>query len=525
MREGERREVHAAVSIGFSLFALLWPAVLSHVAPLCAPVYSNDSIWYAQMAEGLLGFPERPIGFRTLDWDGQSATFNTTFPIGYPLMIATVSLTGVGVTASALMVPFLCFCLNGLLVFQIARRNTRNTNEFLALFVSILVSSAYPVLHVAWTAWSETPALTAALFSLWLLPSCLTERRAALRCGLAGIAAGMTMWIRYAMFPFPAVCVVALASTLRRRGAVPAAAAGIVCVLASVIALVSLNIGMGGALFGDYRPPAEESLLKNAATMANHVTYTVTGFVGERSDCVRFVISGGLFLVLVGASALVAPGQIAQGRMTLPHAVAMLFAISYPAFIVYARSRTQFDPIDVRFMSPFLATFAIAFVGPAFGEIFRSSGRSAGRMAAGALSLLFLGGIPLTWMSVAPQQASQKWRFEVTRQGTVYRDVAKAVPEPEAAVITNSHELVYLWDRGPAISIDRPLTAGLVDAFEERIDVSIYLFVRYDHPAFKASRVGPFVAELFFADASDRTRLVFDDGKARLWQICRRRRS
>jgi hypothetical protein len=514
----------ARLEVAGAVIALFWPLVLYHVIPVHAPVHSTDSICYVQMADGLLNGPARPVGFRPLDWDGRSPTFNTTFPVGYPILIAAVSLAGIDFLRAALVVPFLCYCANGFLLFRIV---SRATNVYCGLAVSLLFSSAYPTLHIAWTAWSETPAITAALISLGLLPTndtSVSPRAAAVRCVLAGIAAGLTVWIRYAMLPFPAAVAGALAVFAARRSVSwPAAVAGAVCALLAVVSLVVLNVGLGGAAFGPYRPPAEETFFKNVATMANHITYTITGVFGERSHPIRFAFSAALFLALLVISGDVAFRRIAGGRTALPCLAALLFTLLYPVFIVYTRARTQYDPIDVRFMAPFLAMFGVALLGPAIEDVANRARGSAHRATAGALVVLFVLGIPITWYSVGPPSGSRRWRFDVGRQTTGYPQVASAVPDGVVALVTNSHELAYVWDRGPAIAIDRPVTRAIVQGLAQRIDTPVYLFIGYDHPAFEAARFGPFIGELFADKAVDMTELVFDDGKARLWRVIERR--
>ncbi|GMW00173.1 MAG: hypothetical protein AMXMBFR84_13110 [Candidatus Hydrogenedentota bacterium] len=507
----------------FMALALLWPAVVYHVLPLKGQVHATDSVSYTQMAKGILHWPDEPIGLRFLDWDGKSPTFNSTFPVGYPLLIALVSLSGIPIAISALLVPFLCYCLNGLLFYLIA---SRLTNARTGLAVSILASFAFPFLDVAWTAWSETPAITSTLFAFLVLAIIEAEavpKDAVWPYTLAGLAAGFTFCIRYAMLPFPCAFVLAIAwgrwkHVITTRQAV----AGIAGCCGLVSGLLVMNSTLSGNAMGPYRHPAEESFAKNAATVVNHLTYTVTGVWGELS---RPVLAG---LVLISFTAIAlacaywALDTLVRGKAGTFYWTSLLFAGGYPAFIVVSRSLKQYDPIDIRFMVPFLAVYVLLFLTPSVHAILEGETNRLKRAASVCIAGSFLLGFPLTWIHEPDQHHSTRWHLNLGTDRPDFAALSASVSEDRAALITVSHEMAYIWDRGPSVIIDpQSLQADdeRVAEFTRRVGMPVYFYVPYDHPEFTPAEFGPFVEELFAGTAGGNAEMLHDSGKAKLWRL------
>ncbi|MBP7216282.1 MAG: glycosyltransferase family 39 protein [Candidatus Omnitrophica bacterium] len=180
--------------------------ILEVVAVLVALIFAKecpfkpDSSLYIEMArqvragEGLVCAPFgiNPVCVDTVPCD--------TFPPGYPLLIYSLSLTGMSENDAAVVIPAACFVLLPIVFFLVLRYLVDDINAF---FSSLMATFLFPNIHFSSQALSDIPFLLTVLTSfLFLFKSIQEEKRKYII--LAGLMAGFAILIRYvgyALFP------------------------------------------------------------------------------------------------------------------------------------------------------------------------------------------------------------------------------------------------------------------------------------------------------------------------------------
>ena len=509
---------------------------IAHIIPLAlyyyAPVeggltFTGDSVTYLVMSKCLFDYPQKPIGVRGLDWDGSSATLNTTFPIGYPLLIAVVGVFGFQRSVAGLLVPFLCYVAASLIMFRLAMRVSGRVG--VAIAASCLFAGSFPVLFVAWHAWSEMPAILVALSSLVLLEkhACPEpgRRTAAGQC-LSGILGGCTVWFRYAMLPYVPAMILAVGAMAGSRTMTRASAlrVGLSALLTATL-LFCVNWWFGGSPVGPGRPPATDGVISNAAAMANHIVNMAFGMLGSRSAPASFVASLLLFLLLLVCGVLCFAAVPASHRRRPSYSVAAMFCLLYPVFITVTRSIVRYDPLDNRFTSVMVPFFILAVLVPALRHVrvtrFGLWPQNALRLAAPILAVAYVLGQGTHWNGTASwhQRALRTQDIlERSPQLTRLRQLTEGGPE---YLLTNSIGAVYAWNPARAIclELDGSLSPDAVTRFGNRVGQPIYVYLAYDHPLFDPGAIGPLAVRLFSGRMGESWSYLGDDGCGRLWHM------
>ena len=199
-------------------------------------------------------------------------------------------------------------------------------------------------------------------------------------------------------------------------------------------------------------------------------------------------------------------------------AVSWLMLLSYPAFLVISSTLVEYDAVERRFMSVWIALVAPAVLAP----VLLRSGRRWGV----ALAAAFVVGQLIAGWGTADVGTRAPWRWgdherDLRRQ---FARVLERAEQPGAVLLTNSKKVLYVY-RGELAGIvgdDLHWHPSRLDTGAPlREDVARarwLLYVRHDHPAFDASRLGDVVESLMRGGASSIATVRFDDGHGRLFE-------
>jgi hypothetical protein len=417
-----------------------------------APRWEYDTMTYLKLAEGIGCFPGCALGFDYVPAAMQDAHFQTTFPVGFPLVLHGLRRLGV----SMVMAPFLASGLAYVgAVTAAADLFVAYLAAPLALGAALLLAVSSPVLQMGRDSGSEMTAVFLFLIGLALMARArrATGRRRLALLAAAAQAIAATVWIRYAMLPAVAACALALVLTWPRdEGGPRELGAALALMAVSVAGLVALNLGLGHSVTGPFRPPSERSLVANVYRFANHLVGTTFGVLGAKERWTAVTLAA-LLVVVLG---LWTWDSIARARRAgwlgnAEFVTALVFLPLYAGFLVVTAARVQYDPLANRFMSVFASALVIVVMTPTLQALERREGAAPARAVLATLLGLFLigqhiDGVTTPW---------PVWRrfprpFEVVSPDltAAVRASLSSVPH-DASVLASNHKGFLLAERWP----------------------------------------------------------------------------
>ncbi len=178
--------------------------IIGGLSPRYYPFTYDDSSSYIEAArhfkegKGLLTYI---YGRKPIHTDLQPLE---SYPPGYPLMIYGLSLLGIDVAASAVLVPCLWYLVLPCLLFNVLRFLA---GDVLAFFVTAVISLMASTIHYSLMALSDVPFLGITLLSFWLLFEGLrmsdSQKKLVFYGVWAGLTAGFALAVRNVGFAIP----------------------------------------------------------------------------------------------------------------------------------------------------------------------------------------------------------------------------------------------------------------------------------------------------------------------------------
>jgi hypothetical protein len=178
------------------------------VATRHGPGMSPDSVTYLSAARNLAS------GHGYTDFTGQALT---TFPPGFPALVAVARILGVGVTTGVRLVNAVSFAATVLLAWRLIRRHV--SSLLVALGATALVAVSPALINVASNAWSESLFCALVLgFILALEDATEPGGNQARSIAAAAVLAGLAFLVRYAGLSLFIVGSLALVASSYREG-------------------------------------------------------------------------------------------------------------------------------------------------------------------------------------------------------------------------------------------------------------------------------------------------------------------
>ncbi|HSO96492.1 MAG TPA: hypothetical protein VLV81_10670 [Acidimicrobiia bacterium] len=220
----------------FTLGCAALAVVATWIATRHGPGMSPDSVTYLSAARNLAA------GHGYADFTGQALT---TFPPGYPALVAVLHVLGLSIATGARLVNAVSFGAVVLLAGVLIRRHT--SSRAVTLGATALVAVSPALINIASTAWSETLFSALVLAFLLALEDGIAPGTPARALGAAGVLAGLAFLVRYAGLSLLAVGALTIAAGAYRHG------------LRTVARRLGVFLGAGSVLPGLW-------ILRNAAS-------------------------------------------------------------------------------------------------------------------------------------------------------------------------------------------------------------------------------------------------------------------
>lgn len=369
------------------------------------------------------GVTQATLGFNQphFNVDDPIPTPLTHQPPLYPLLIASVSQSGLSLTDSALVISVVSYALALVAGYRAVLLLFGATE---ALGAAILLASYSPLRDFSDSAFSDPPAVALMLTAFWVLAHYSNRpRRRAHLASLAGWIGALGVATRYALAPLPAIAglFVFIRATSRLRDSILfMVGPGLIAIL-----LVWRNLTI---LQGSVMP---HYLHLHTGLVANFLDALGT-LAGDYADWgSRWVRIAILVAVIVVALWLARRrGQLAATLHSVSwkgsgSAFLVTFGLTYCAFLIVLRSHSSIDPIGPRYMLPGAVTFLLLFAV----FVVRATGITPGRLAA-AGSIIGLGLIAYeadtTWVTPAysaEHRVAQSERLTWVQKNTTRDDV------------------------------------------------------------------------------------------------------
>ena len=327
--------------------------------------FSNDSMNYVDVARNISagrGIVQSTLGFnQPYLFDEASPIPNpmTSQPPLYPILIALLSFFGIPHADSALLISGLALGGVILMAYLLGRDLYNEATGWLAVGLLLLY---YPLSNVARVAWTESFAIFLMLISFWLLARLYREqesRKAWIYALLAGFTTGLAFATRYSMLPmfFVGGGFILIAMRFKRKCMVPLS----LFILAFSLPFLSVAAHNYFSL-GRIMPPALPSQSDLVTNLRDLFHYLFGLYLAEGIDSIiQVMVIGILFLVIsvvwltrgrVKSSLQVIFFQ--EGGFLIP-----FWILAYSSFLVYRRTVTNFDEINLRLVSPAGVAFMI----------------------------------------------------------------------------------------------------------------------------------------------------------------------
>lgn len=326
---------------------LLWcslalAVVFLNLAPGHEPWFAQDTYQYLSVAHNLASTGHADTSIVHFDMERRHGTVPapaTTFPPGYPVLIAGLSRLGIPDDRAASAIAILSFIgVIPLLVSLCVSVDLGKTATRAVLLLWVLNAEATGASASLVT---ETPFTFFSIAALALLAS--SSRPLSLYAGMA--AAGLSYHIRYAgLFLVLAVAVLAaLRVVIGRRAKTGAANVHLATSTALMLAIVAAGFARNSLLTGNWRGGNEKKVFNGlGATVKTLVTSVYHVLFGSNppSHFKIFAILAGISVLLMAAtvlkSRLVLPPSITAAAVTSPLSLLILYAGVYTAAITYA---------------------------------------------------------------------------------------------------------------------------------------------------------------------------------------------
>jgi len=539
------RDAWIAIALGMAI------AIAGYfIMPASGGGLAADSGTYIQMAKGIASFPEGAIGRRSID--DPSNNFDTTFPIGFPALIFAFTSTGLSPSTSALLISLLAFVLTGglacLLVYRLYGIEV-------GVISTILLCSACDLVSTARMGMSELPAICLFTCGLAILdvfcsfPSRSTQHIVSqmsdgdhrndgqqgqsnlLAALFAGFAFGGTFWLRYAMLPVVGCAILAaFVLQVRREISRRAAIAVIATATTSAGALVGINIACSGSLTGPHRSVGEQGFFKNAATLINHISQTVFGYLGSMTSPITIVIAASLALI-AGIILIWSISMMDRSGKIRPwHWLTGCFLVAYPAFIVHTSTRVNYDPISDRFLAPWVFAYYLCVLSPLTNTVIGAEKRQSGRLKRTVAGLMLLGMgvgnlVRSEGTAVVHGEFMKNRSWPAMSEIDLLAPVLDEVRARNALLITNDKDLYYIASPSEDLffipgSYQTPLrylSEDLVRHLAATRERDLLLYIQYDAPGFEARFTGPLTEILLSGRGEHFAKLLRDDGRGKLF--------
>ncbi len=315
--------------------ALAAVVVLSHLYVTHGTLLSNDGYQYLSTARNFLsGHPAYTsiVHFDSERSFGLVPAPLTTFPSGFPLLIAAVGTTGISLETSALIVSVSAFVLLVPLFFYASRALSINLNVARALVLLLIGNSWAAIYGTAATAESLFTLASFAALALFMNGLCESEsesRRLRVLL-LAGLLVGLSYWIRYAgLFLLAATALFCIAQLSLRRDAIarntflPLALALIIVTAGLLRNQLLVGSWKGGNTKAAHHPL--EIVLRESAVWLHHLF--LGGIASAQIGISEILLLVGMFLV---AGSLL-PAPLRGSRDLAPQSRRPLRAFSFLA--------------------------------------------------------------------------------------------------------------------------------------------------------------------------------------------------
>lgn len=257
-------------------FAVLWIAIAIVLLGLrvatggARPAFGHDSFQYLAAADQAL---RGSVGATPLiHWDlercsGAVPAPMVHFPLGYPLLVASLGLLGMPVPIAALVLNLTAAVATAFLLWLITGRLGLDTTVRHVVLLTVVLNASF--LQYATTASTEMPFTLVILGAATLLLRSLTASTR-LAWLLTGLAFGAAYHIRYAgLFFVVGLGVLAVVHTLRSRHDT---AKGYAIALAAAVAFVSIGLIRNLSLVGNWRGGNEKAV-------SNPILETIIGTI------------------------------------------------------------------------------------------------------------------------------------------------------------------------------------------------------------------------------------------------------
>ncbi len=181
------RDVLTRHGRGLTFACAALAAVATWIATRHGAGMSPDSVTYLSAARNLAS------GHGYTDFTGQALT---TFPPGYPALVAVINVLGLSIATGARIVNAVSFAAIVILAGALVRRHT--SSPFVAVGTTLLVAVSPAMINVASNAWSEPLFCALVLAFILALEDAAAPARPVRSLALAGVLVGLAVLVRYA---------------------------------------------------------------------------------------------------------------------------------------------------------------------------------------------------------------------------------------------------------------------------------------------------------------------------------------
>jgi hypothetical protein len=397
----------------------------------------------ARHIAGGQGVTQATLGFDQphFNVDDPIPTPLTHQPPLYPLMIASVSQTGLSLADSALLIAVVSYALALVAAYRAVLLLFGRTE---ALGAVLLLASYAPLRDFSASAFSDPPGIALLLTAFWVLAhySNRPRKRAHLAL-LGGWIAASAVATRYALAPALAIAglFVFIRATSRLRDSILfMVGPGVIGIL-----LVWRNLTI---LQGSVMP---HFLHLHTGLVANFLDALGT-LAGDYADWGSRPLRIALLAMVILIALLLARhrGQLAATLHSVSwkgsgSAFLVTFGLTYCAFLIVLRSHSSIDPIGPRYMLPGAVTFLLLFAV----FVVRATGINLGRLAiAGSVIGLGLIAYEVNTTFVTPRYSAERRVAQSERLSWV----GKNTTHDDLIIGEDSVVFPFYFDRTVAVS-------------------------------------------------------------------------